>query len=175
MAAAEFDRLVNSYPGSPFVDDGQYMAGLCYYKSSPDNSSLDQDELFKAMRALEDFITDNPESELAEDARAAMQEAKSRLAEKRYNNGRLYHRLGYLNAAAVYFQTVIDEHTDSDWAAKALYYLGEIEYKQKKYREAKSRFDNFLIVYPDHKLSEKAREKLAEIDQYLADTTEEDS
>ena len=45
LAGAEFQRLVNSYPGSPFVDDGQYMMGLCYFKAAPKNYGLDQDEL----------------------------------------------------------------------------------------------------------------------------------
>jgi outer membrane protein assembly factor BamD len=172
LAAAEFERLVNHYPGSPFVDDGQYMAGLCYYKSSPKNYGLDQEESIKAIQELEDFVTDNPESELAGDARALITEARNRLAKKRYESGRMYYRLGYYNSAVIYFQSVIDEFTDSEWTAQALFYLGEIDYKKKQYEEAKSRFNNFLVIYPDHKLAGKARKMLAKIDQNLAQTAE---
>ncbi len=171
LAAAEFERLVNNYPGSPFVDNGQYMTGLCYYKSSPENQGLDQDELTRAIQALQDFVIDNPESELADDARAAILEANERLARKRYDNGRIYLRLSYYDAAQIYFQAVIDEHTSSDWAAKSLFYLGEIDYKQKNYQEAKTRFDNFLIVYPDHEFTEKATSMLAKIEKNLAEVS----
>jgi outer membrane protein assembly factor BamD len=173
LAAAEFERLVNNYPGSRFVDDGQYMAGLCFYKSSPGSYGLDQDELKRAIGALEDFVTDNPESELADDAQAAIKDAKERLAKKRYENGRMYFRLKYYDAAGIYFQTVIDEHTDSKWAARALYFMGEIEYNQKRYPEAKSKLDNFLVVYPDHEFAEKARKKLAKIEKNLAKVSED--
>jgi outer membrane protein assembly factor BamD len=167
LAASEFERLVNTYPGSPFVDDGQYMAGLCYYKSSPGNYGLDQDDLVRAIRILEDFVTDNPESELVVDARASIEEAYERLAKKRYENARMYFKLGYLDAAEIYFQAVIDEHTNSEWAARALYYKGEIKYKQKWFQEAKLMFDNFLIVYSDHKLAGKAKKMLAKCDKEL--------
>ena len=167
LAAAEFERLVNNYPGSRFVDDGQYMSGLCYFKASPANHGLDQEELIRAIDALQDFITDNPESDLADDARTAIQVANERLAKKRYENGRMYLKLGYYDAAQVYFQTVIDEHTSTDWAAKALYYLGEIDYRQKRYQEAKTRFENFMIVYPGHEFSQKASGMLAKIENNL--------
>lgn len=173
MAAAEFERLINNYPGSQFFDDGQYMAGYCYYKSSPGNYGLDQDELKRAIRTLEDFVVDNPESELNEDARATIREANDRLAQKRYENGRMYFRISRYDAAAIYFQSVIDEHTDTEWAARALYYMGEIDYKQNQFPEAKSKLDNFLIVYPDHKFSGKARKMLAKIDKNLAKSTED--
>ena len=173
MAAAEFDRLAKTYPGSPFVDNSQYMAGLCYYKSSPNNYGLDQSELIKAIATLEDFITDYPESDAVEDARTALAAARERLAEKRYNNGRLYLRLGYYKSADIYFQAVIDEHTDSKWAARSLFYQGELNFKWKKYNEAKEKFNNFLVVYPEHELSKSAGKMLAQIDQKLAESTEE--
>lgn len=169
LAAAEFERLYNNYPGSPFLDDGQYMAGLCYYKSSPRNYGLDQEDLIRAIQILEDFVTDNPGSDLADDARATIKEAYGRLAKKRYENARIYYKLGYLDAAEIYFQTVIDDHTDSEWAARALYYKGEIKFKQKWYQEAKAVFDNFLVVYPEHKLAEKAKKMLSRIDEELAE------
>lgn len=172
LAAAEFDRLVGTYPGSPFVDDGKYMAGLCYYKAAPNHYGLDQEELYRAIDALTDFVTDNPESELADDATTTIKHAKDRLAHKRYSSGRMYFRLGYYDAAEIYFQTVIDEYTDTEWAPKALYYMGELRYKQKNYTEARSTLDNFLVIYPEHEYTEKAKKILAKIDSKVAETAE---
>lgn len=172
LAATEFERVVNNYPGSPFVDNAQYMTGLCYFKAAPKHYGLDQAELKRAIQAFEDFIIDYPESELIDDARETMAIALDKLARKRYENGRLYLRLGNYQAAGLYFQTVIDEHTDTDWAARALYYQGEIDFKQEKYEQARNKFKSFLVVYPDHDFSEKAGRMLVKIDKNLAESGE---
>jgi outer membrane protein assembly factor BamD len=171
VAASEFERLATTYPGSPFVDDAKYMAGVCYYKSSPRNPGLDQEELTRAIGILEEFIIDNPESQLADDARATIKDADDRLAKKIYDNGRMYFRLGYYESADIYFQRVIDDHTGSQWAARALYYQGELRYRQKQYDEARSKFDNFLTVYPDHELAGKAKKMLVKTEDNIADVS----
>lgn len=173
LAAAEFERLVLNYPASTFVDDGQYMSGLCYFKSAPGNHGLDQDELIQAVGALTDFVTDYPESDLADDARGTINLANEKLARKRYENGRTYYRVGYHDAAAIYFQLVIDDHTSTEWAARSLFLMAEIEFKKDNFQDAKKGYDNFLIVYPDHKYAEKARKRLSGIEKNLAEIQSE--
>jgi TolA-binding protein len=67
-----------------------------------------------------------------------------------------------LEAAKIYFQKVIDDYTDTDFGAKALYYLAETELSLKNYGEASRMFENFAVVYPDHDWVNKAREKAAQ-------------
>jgi len=172
VAATEFERLVNTYPGSPFVDDGQYMTGLCYFKAAPRHYGLDQQELERAITALEDFVTDHPESEAAADAKATLKAAHDRLAQKRYEGGRMYMRLGYFDSAKIYFQAVIDEYTGSPWAARALFHLGEIALREKAYQDARTKFNYFLVVYPDHPLAAKARKMLDKIGKEGDERTE---
>ena len=174
MAASEFERAVRTYPGSPFVSKSQYMMGLCTFKSAPKHYGLDQDELVKAVSALEDFVTDYPESEFVGDARATIKLAKERLARKRYESGLMYFKLAYYESAAIYFQTVIDDYTDSEWAARALYYQGEIDFHKDKFQDARNKFNNFLVVYPHHEFADKARKMLAKIDKNLAETAKKD-
>ncbi len=170
LAASEFERLVNNYPGSPYVDDAQYMSGLCYFKSSPKHYGLDQVELFKALEMLHDFVTDYPQSELIPDAKETIKQGRARLANKQYDSGRMYHRLGYYTSARIYFQSVIDDFTDSEFAPQSLYYLAEIEQKTENLVEAKTKLKNFLIIYPEHKFAEKAKDKINEIEKKLAET-----
>ncbi len=168
IAATEFERLVRNYPGSPFVDDSQFMTGVCYFKAAPDHYGLDQSELEKGIEALRDFITDNPGSDLVTEARMYLDQAMNRLARKRFEGGRTYLRLGYLEPARIYFQSVIDEHTTTEWAARSLFYLGEINFKEGQYDDAKTKFENFLIVYPDHDYAGRAQQMLDETDEHLA-------
>lgn len=170
LAASEFERLVNNYPGSQFVDDAQYMSGLCYFKSAPKHYGLDQEELVKAIDMLQDFVTDHPSSELVADAKETIHLGQERLAHKRFENGRMYFRLGNYKSAKIYFQGVIDDYTTTDYAGRALYYLADIEYKLKNFEEARQKFQNFLVIYPEHELAEKARKKIVEIDKKFAKT-----
>lgn len=173
MAASEFERLVTYYPGSPFVDDAQYMMGFCHFRAAPGHYGLDQSELILAIEAFEDFETDYPESDLAGEAGDNRRTALARLARKKYESGRIYFRLGYYKSANIYFQMVLDEFTDSEWAARALYYQGEIEFKEKRFQEAQQKFNNFILVFPDHDYAKKAEKMLSKIDGNLADSTEE--
>lgn len=169
MAATEFERLVNNYPGSSFVDNGQYMTGLCYFKASPKNHGLDQKELQQSIQTLQDFLVDHPESDAAEDARATIKAARERLAHKTFDSGWTYYRLGYHESAGIYFQSVIDEYTDTEWAARALFTQGEIARKQKQFATAKEKYSTFLVVYPDHELAGKAGKMLAWIEKHDAE------
>lgn len=169
MAATEFERLVNNYPGSPFVDNGQYMTGLCYFKASPKNHGLDQKELQQSIQTLQDFLVDHPESDAAADARATIKAARERLAHKTFDSGWTYYRLGYHESAGIYFQSVIDEYTDTEWAARALFAQGEIARKQKQFATAKEKYSTFLVVYPDHELAGKAGKMLAWIEKHDAE------
>ncbi len=164
MAATEFERLVNNYPGSSFVDDGQYMTGICYFRASPKNYGLDQKDLEHAIQILQDFITDHPESDGVGEATATIKAARERLAQKKFEGGRSYFKLGYYESAAIYFQEVIDEFTDTEWAARALYYQGDIARKKGDLQAAKDKYNYFLIVYPDHELAGKARKMIAKIE-----------
>jgi outer membrane protein assembly factor BamD len=163
LAAVEFDRLLSNYPQSPFIDDAQYMVGLCYLKNSPRHYSLDQEDLKKAINAMEGFIIDNPDSPLVEEAKASILEARTRLAHKEYDNGLTYFKMYSYESARIYFQKVIDEYTDTKYASMALFKQAEAFFKEKNYAESKSKFDGFLSIYPDNELAGKAREYLEKI------------
>ncbi len=165
LAAVEFNRLMTNYPQSAFADDAQFLTGVCLYKSTPKHYGLDQEELTKAIQALEDFITDNPESPRLDEARAVINEARTRLSKKQYENGLLYWKMSNYDAAGVYFQLVIDDYTDTEFAPKALFKLAEILYKQAKYTDAIAKFNSFISIYPSDKLVPEAHKLIELISQ----------
>lgn len=169
LAAVEFSRLMLNYPRSDFSDDAQFMSGVCYYKNSPGHFSLDQEDLTKAIAALEDFLIDHPDSPLAADARANISQARHKLAEKSFQNGLTYFKIYDYPASRVYFQLVIDDYTDTELAPKALYRLSESYFKENKFDQAKEKFDSFLSLYPDHELAVKADEYLVKIAEKNSD------
>ncbi len=163
LASVEFNRLVSNYPLSPLNDDAQYMTGLCYFKGTPGHYGLDQEDLKLAVAAMNNFVLDNPDSDLIPDAQKIILDARTKLARKDYESGVLYIKMYDLRAARIYFQLVIDEYTDTPYAGMALYQLAEIDYKEKDYQAASDRLNHFLNIYENSELAGKAKKLLEEI------------
>jgi outer membrane protein assembly factor BamD len=167
LAAVEFKRLAANYPRSDFVDKAQFMAGICYYKNTPGHYGLDQEDLKKAIEALQDFMLENPDSPLVEDAKAAIHDGLTKLAEKEYKNGMLYYKMYDYRAARIYFQYVIDNYTDTKYAGNSLFKLSEIVFKERNYVEALEKFNQFINLYPNHEWVPKAEEYVEKITHQL--------
>jgi outer membrane protein assembly factor BamD len=174
LAAVEFRRLSSSYPQSDFRDGAQYMAAVCFLKNSPKHYALDQEDLKRGIGLLEEFIIDNPDSPWMEDARQSIQEGYAKLAQKTFESGMLYFRMYDFRAAEIYFQYVIDNYTDTEYAAQALFKMSEMSYRMKKYEEALTRFNNFTAIYPSNELVTRANEYIDEITRYLETGSVED-
>jgi outer membrane protein assembly factor BamD len=163
LAAVEFNRLQMNYPKSAWVDDAQYMSGICYYKNTPRHYALDQEDLKKAIKTMEDFIIDNPDSPLIEEVRRIILEARTKLAQKEYDSGLFYFKVSEFKAAAIYFQLVVDDYTDTKYGAMALYGLAEIAFKEGRYPDALEKFNNFVSIYPANELIPKAKKYIDKI------------
>ncbi len=167
LAAVEFRRLMVNYPMSDYADQAQFSAGVCFYKNTPGNYALDQQDLKKAIQVLEDFILENPDSPLVEEARAVILEGLTKLARKEYENGLLYFKIYDFRAARIYFQYVIDNYTSTGYAALALFKLSESAYKLSEYIKALEKFSQFKTLYPENKLIPDADEYIIKITRQL--------
>jgi outer membrane protein assembly factor BamD len=162
VASVEFNRLVANYPLSAYVVQSEFMKAVATFESTPDNAGLDQTELDEGIRQLEDFIAEHPESPQASDANKFLDSAKTRMAKKYYSSAVVYSRIGVSKSAKIYYQKVIDDYTNSIYAPLATFNLAIEEMNLKAYDEARKRFDNFVIVYPNHALVPNAKQKAVE-------------
>ncbi len=162
LAQVEFNRLILNYPSSAYAVHSQFMRAVCFFEGTPKHYGLDQTDLVTAIQQFEDFLVDHPESELVPDCRKYLLTARTRLARKYYQSGVVYVRINALSAAKTYFQKVVDDFTDTEYAARAGFQVAEVEYKLKNYGEARRRFVNFLTVFPNHEWSEKASRRVEE-------------
>ncbi len=169
VAIGEFNRLITSYPQSEFIDDAQYQIGMCHYKMSP-KYQLDQSETYKAMDAFQTLIVNYPLSEYVSDARCMVRELEDKLAKKKFMTGRLYMKMGDYGPALLYFKYVRDNFPTSDWAVYAFYYSGEALEHLKKYDEALETYNNFLQGFSDHKLADKAKKKIEDIEKKIGNS-----
>lgn len=162
LAGVEFNRLLLNYPSSVFAPNAQLMKAVCYFEGTPEHYGLDQSDLQLAIEQFEDFLIDYPESEAVEECKAYLKKARTRLAHKHYTNGIVYVRLRDYRAARIYFQKVIDEYTNTEFAPLASYEMANTYFEAEDWDKAHEQFENFKIVFSDHELAAKAAEKSCE-------------
>jgi outer membrane protein assembly factor BamD (BamD/ComL family) len=162
VAGVEFNRLIMNYPSSVYFAHAIFMKAVCAFESTPKHYGLDQTDLVSAIKQFEDFLIDFPESQLHEDARAYLLIARTRMAKKTYETGIVYSRKRALEAAKIYFQKVIDDYTDTEFAPKASFLYAESEFRLSHYDQARQKFEDFTIVFPRHEWADKASQRIIE-------------
>lgn len=162
LAQVEFNRLALNYPSSVYFKHALFMKAVCFFESTPKNYGLDQSELVKAIKQFQDFIIDYPESELIPEAKKYLLIARTRLAKKYYMSGEVYEHMSRYKSAEIYFQEVVDDYTDTQFAPLATFKVGEMTYKQKKYVDAQNKLKNFIDVFPNNQYTPKAKKMIIE-------------
>ncbi len=148
LASYEYEVLKKNMPASPLVPQAQYKIALCNYQLSP-KYSLDQSFALKAIDEFQAFIEYFPADTLVPNAETKIYELRDRLAEKEYQTAVLYMKMEYYKAATIYFDNVLENFHDSQYAEKS--YVGKIEalMKRKKREEAFAEAEKLFSRYPN--------------------------
>jgi outer membrane protein assembly factor BamD len=158
-AAFEFGNVFGNYPSSKLAPDARLMIAKCYGAEAP-RAQLDQQSTTKAIDAFQSFIDYFPQSPLVPEAEKAISDLRNRLAEKYFKTAELYSTMGYYKAACVYYDEVLDEYHDSNYADRAA--LGKVEALLQRHKEGEARaaLRKFFASFPGSGLKQEA-EKLA--------------
>lgn len=145
-AHADYQTFLQRYPTDPRA--GQAALGECRSLSrmSP-IPERDQKYTDEAITSCDNVVSDYPGTDEAKEALSIVTNMRDKLAEKEYLDAEFYLRRKLYDSAIKYFEFVVSDYPQSDWAPKAL--MGV--YKANK-----------AIHYDD--LAEKAKERL--IDSY---------
>jgi outer membrane protein assembly factor BamD len=168
ISASEYQKVVTQYPQSNLAAEAEFMMGESYFLLAP-KYSLDQTYTESAIEAFQLFIEDFPDSELVEKATKRIEEARDKLAHKQYANGRLYHRMGELPSARLYYNLVIENYYDTRYAGLAQYYKATSYEKSKQWRDAVREYSNFLQKFPEHEFAQRALDDLNYAREQLLD------
>jgi outer membrane protein assembly factor BamD len=148
IAAYEFENLLKNYSTSQYTKEGRYHRALSFYKLSPDYS-LDQTYTQMAIREFQNFIELYPSDSLAKDAQAKIKELRNKLALKDYKAAQLYVTLDNYKAADIYFDHIVEEYYDTDWADDALYSKIKLSISRNKLEQAIKDIEKFEKYFPD--------------------------
>jgi outer membrane protein assembly factor BamD len=119
-------------------------------------AALDQQYTKKAIDEFQSFVEYFPSNPLAVDADAKIKELNTKLARKLYDAARQYVTLERYKAAIRYFDDVIEQYHDTEFAPLAYLDKVEILMDRKKYTEAGTELTRFLGRYPNSVLRNRA-------------------
>lgn len=159
LSSSEYERLIKVYPNSEFVDDAKYKLGLSCFRLSP-KYSLDQEYTMLAIRHFQEFLEDYHTSDLFPEVENYLLQARKKLAHKVYASAEIYRKMSYFDAANIYYNKVMEEYYDTEFAPKALYWIGEGQRRLGEYQAALRSFDEFLQRYPGHEWLPRVRNKI---------------
>jgi outer membrane protein assembly factor BamD len=170
-ARYQFKSFADTYPTSKYAEECRYMGAYCYYLDSP-APSLDQENTYKAIDALQLFINFYPKSERATDAAKYIGLLRTKLEDKAYNNARLYYDLGGYDvtnykAAVIALKNAQIDFPDIKYAeemdlliikSQFAYAKNSYETRQEdRFNEAITYADEFIEAHPESKLLENAK------------------
>jgi len=167
LAAYEFSKLVKNMPASEFVPQGQFMLAECYYQLSP-HYSLDQKYTEKAIEEFQAFIDFFPSNEKVAEAERKINELNEKLAQKAFENAKIYEKMEYYTAALIYYNNVLEVYHDTRYAPMAMYNKIKLLVDRERNNEALAEISKFIQRYPDDAKLQEIQELKASLENKLS-------
>ena len=125
-AEEEFNKVINNYPDSDWVDAAKFQIATCRANIAP-SPDYDQEATSEAKQKFKDFVSSHPDAVLSSKAKENIEQLNEREAESHYNIAVFYEKQEAVDAAKIYYNIVIDDYPESLWAAKAIAKLEAME------------------------------------------------
>ncbi|QPH39298.1 outer membrane protein assembly factor BamD [Pedobacter endophyticus] len=186
-ARYQFKSFADTYPASKNAEEARYMGAYCYYLESP-IYSLDQENTYKAIDALQLFINLYPTSDRAAAAAKYITDLRGKLEDKAFENAKMYLTTGPSNvdnyrAAVIALQNAQRDYPDIKYAEemdflmiKAQYLYAKNSYvirQEDRYNEAIALYTAFSEKYPDSKFIKEAKDLKGDAEAGIVATKEE--
>lgn len=123
-----FKDVIDRYPNSSVIDKARFQLAECS-KLLAVKPAYDQTPTNVARKEFEDFLKKHPESDMAPDAKKVIDKLKSSEAENAYETGKFYEARRAPKSAVIYYEDIILNYSDTEWAKKAQERLDEINKK----------------------------------------------
>ncbi|WP_443938270.1 outer membrane protein assembly factor BamD [Pedobacter sp. MW01-1-1] len=177
-ARYQFKSFADTYTNSKNAEEARYMSAYCLYLESP-NFSLEQENTYKAIDALQLFINLYPNSDRAAAAAKYISTLRLKLEDKAFENAKMYLTTGPSNpdnyrAAVIALKNAQRDYPDIKYAeemdflmikSQYLYAKNSLVYRQEeRYTEAIELYDEFTDHHPDSKYANDAKSLKKDID-----------
>jgi len=158
-ARSEYQKFLQVHPGHERLDEALYHIALASFRQV-ERVDRDQSMTRRAVQAFQQLLAEVPDSPYAPEARARLQEARRRLAEKELEVGLFYFRREEYAAASGRFAMVLREYAGLGLEGEALYYLGEVARARGEQSEAAAAYYRVIAEFPDSPFAVAAGKRL---------------
>lgn len=148
LSASYFQNFANTYITSPLREEAAYMSAYSNYLQSPDYK-LDQTFTYKAIDELQSFVNTFPQSARVAESNKLIDELRSKLEKKAFEEGSLYYDLKQYQSATIVFSNMLKDFPDSHNVEKIRYYIVKSNYtlaENSIYSKKLERYENTLIA-----------------------------
>lgn len=147
-SSSEYTRFLDRYPAHPSAPEAALGVCRSYANLSP-ISQRDQTFTGQALTVCQNVMADFQGTEVAVQAGEIADAMRDKMARKVYENGSYYLRRDFYDSAIIYFQELVTDYPNTEWAPKGL--LGIIEaYQEIGYEdEVEDARQQLLTRYPD--------------------------
>ncbi len=130
-AEEEFGKVVSRYPDSEWASAAKFQIALCRSSLSK-GPEYDQGAAQEAKKQFEEFVKEHPDAVLSMDAEKNIGQIREKEAQASYDIAVFYEKQRVFDSARIYYEDVINNYSDSQWAAKAAEKLQIMEHKNEK-------------------------------------------
>ena len=169
VARGQYEDVVQDFPASAYVEEARWKIARCSYALTRP-FDRDQTETEQALKLLQEFRTDYPTSQFKSDVDAAIADCRDRLAHREFEAGRFYAKQHRPRSAKIQFEYVLGSFSETTWARKACFSLGELYRLRGKDAEAAQYFRRVIQDWPDTEESSRAAESLSQLGFAAADS-----
>jgi outer membrane protein assembly factor BamD len=162
-----FKNYLEVYPNSPRSEEIDFMRAYTYYKQSP-KAALDQTATLKAIGIFQTFINTHPGSIKNVEATKIIDELRAKLEVKDKKAAQLYYDLGQFRAAAVAFNTMLNQYADTEsadeyklMAIKSYFRFAELSVEDKKaerFEKVIEEANDFMDRFPQSPLAKEVQQ-----------------
>jgi len=180
MSAYLFERFIANYSRSEKVEEAWLLSGKSYAQESP-KYSKDQEDTYKAIDKLQEFINIYPDSEYAEEANKIIIELNHKIEKKYFEIAKQYNTIaGFTRdyrAAIVALDNFLIDYPGTIYTEDALYYKFDSLYhlainsvqdkKKERLEQAQSAYNALIRYKSETKYKAQADKFYEEIQQEL--------
>ena len=161
-SAVEYDHFLKLHPHHKYAPYAQYQLAMSYFKRI---TTVDVSYSYAqmALKKFENLLRLYPRNPYINVVQSRIDMCNRILAEYEYYVGTFYFKKGSYNAAALRFNTVINNYPDSRKEPEALYYLGLSHKNMGDNSKARTVLTYLTEKYPSTELSKKAQKILASL------------
>lgn len=149
LASHYFKNFATTYYNSENKEEAEFMSAFSKYRMSP-NERLDQTSSIEAIDAFQTFTNSYPNSPRVSECNNLIDELRSKLEEKSFQQGKLYHDLGRFDSSIRSFENMLKDFPDAEKAEDARYLILKSSYllaKNSIYEKKEERFENCVQKY----------------------------